>query len=420
MPLTLIDRQKVALSLFKTPARHILLQGGSRSGKTTLLVYVALYVALTKPNSRVLISRLHLSDIKASIIHDTLPKVAALMNPKLASYIQMALNKQDYFLPFPNGSEIWFDGLSDERRSEKVLGREYCLIVLTEITQIDYGAFEKLLTRLAQNVPNFRNRFALDCNPTSKGHWAYKLFVENIDPRDKTPKDPSRYATLVMNPHDNPHLSQDYIESLGDLSTRQQKRFLAGEWLDDVEGALWNQEDIDRNRLTRGSVQDFDRVGVGVDPAVSADPKRSSETGIIVAGVKNGKGYVLADGSGIYTPSGWAKKVIELYNYYQADIIIGESNQGGDLVVSNLIQLDRTVRVKKVHAMRGKVLRADPIVGLYERDEVKHLGMFDKLEEQMTSWVPESKDSPDRVDALVHILQELMQPRKVPKIHGLR
>lgn len=420
MSLILTEKQNTALQLFKKPARHVLLQGGSRSGKTTFLIYLCLYVALTKPKCRILISRLHLSDIKGSIIYDTLPKVAELMSPELARYISIALNKQDYFLPFPNGSSIWFDGLSDEKRSEKVLGREYCLIFLSEITQIEYPAFEKLLTRLAQNVPNFRNRIVLDCNPTGKSHWAYKLFVENIDPRDKSPKKSERYATLIMNPKDNPHLPHDYLESLGDLSLRQQKRFLEGEWLEDVEGALWKQEDIDRNRLTAGSVQDFDRIGMGIDPSVSADPKRSNETGIVVVGIKNGKGYVLADGSGIYTPGGWGQKAVELYNYYQADIIIGESNQGGDLVVSNITQIDRSVRVKKVHAMRGKVLRADPIVGLYERDEVKHLGVFDKLEEQMTSWLPESNDSPDRVDALVHILQELMRPKKVPKIYGLR
>ena len=414
----LIPTQRKALKLFRDPTRHILLQGGSRSGKTSFCVYVCLYIALNYPHVRILIARKYLSDVKGSIIYDTLPKVARLLNPSLEVYLVQNLNKQDHFVNFPNGSSIWFDGLSDERRSEKILGREYGIIFLSEATQIEYNAFQKLLTRLAQNIKGLTNRFLGDCNPTSKSHWLFKLFGENIDPIDKSPKNGKNYAWLRMNPIDNPHLSSEYIESLGDLSSRQRKRFLDGEWLEDIEGALWKQENIDRNRLTAGSVKDFERVVIGVDPAVKKN-ECANETGIVVVGLRDQKGYVIEDRSGVYSPNQWGKKVVDLYDFYQADMIVGEVNNGGDLVESNITHISKRVRVKKVHATRGKAKRAEPIVGIYERDEIKHLGLFDKLETQMTTWTEESTESPDRMDAMVWAFHELMSPYKKPKIYKL-
>jgi phage terminase large subunit-like protein len=263
----------------------------------------------------------------------------------------------------------------------------------------------------------FRNRIFLDCNPSAKSHWAYWLFVKKYDPIDKVPKkNPENYAHITLNPADNPHLSAAYLSRLDNQSSRNKMRFKEGKWLDDIEGALWKQFLIDRNRVAANDVQDFDRVILGVDPAVSADKKSSDETGIVVVGLKNKKGYVIADASGIYTPDGWGQKVVDLYNYYNVAMIVCETNNGGDLVVSNMTHIDRRLRIKKIHAKKGKVLRADPVVGMYERDEIKHLGSFKDLEEQMTTWVPENSDSPDRIDALVYAFHELMAPKTMPSI----
>jgi len=420
MPFRPTLRQREAIQLLKRPARYILLQGGSRSGKTTLIVYWCLHVCLKYPGARVLIARLHLSDLKISIINDTLPKVAYLMSENLGKYVESNYNKNENVLKFPNGSQLWLGGLSDKHRTEKILGTEFCFIYLAEITQIGYESFEMLCTRLAQKV-GMRNRFAVDCNPAAKSHWGYWLFMKHQDPVDKTDKNADQYATLIMNPYDNPHLPEDYVESMSNYSLRNQQRFLRGEWLDDIEGALWKQELIDRNRVNVKDVINFERIVLGIDPAVTADKRSSNETGLIVVGLTNKKGYVIADASGVYTPDGWGQKAVYLYNYYNIDMIICETNQGGDLVVSNITHIDKRVRIKKIHAKRGKVLRADPIVGLYERDEVKHLGHFKQLEEQMCTWVPDQgKDSPDRIDALVYALQELMAPPQIPSIHRVR
>jgi phage terminase large subunit len=394
--------------------KYVLLFGGSRSGKTALVLYTMLTSALTYPNSRYLIIHLHLSNLKRSIITDTLPKIANLMSPSLGKYVKNKYNKNDNYIEFPNGSSIWFGGIDKAERSDKILGTEYLLIFLNEITQIDYEAYQTLVSRCALNVPGAINRIFLDCNPSGKSHWAYKLFIENKDPVDGLPKrNTERYVSILMNPADNPHLPDDYKNFLQDMSERQRRRFEAGEWLDDIEGALWKQENIDANRVPTINVENLSKITVAIDPSVTADPKKSDETGIVAAGVCDNIGYVIKDVSGVHTSSAWAKKAVELYHSLKADKIVCESNQGGDLVVQNIHMIDKSVRVKKIHAKRGKVLRADPVVNLYEQNRVKHVGHFNKLEDQMTSWTPESSYSPDRMDALVYAISDLMvQPKE--------
>lgn len=422
MTLKLTNKQFEAVRLMKSEATYVLLQGGSRSGKTSFCVYLCLHTALSFANSRILISRLYLSELRASIIEDTLPKIATLLSPDLNKFIRNNMNKQYNYINFPNGSSIWFDGISDARRSEKILGREYNLIYLNEITQIDYEAFQKLITRLALcTAKKYRNRIIADCNPTSKSFWAYKLFIENIDPIDKKLRNSNEYATLVMNPTDNPHLSKHYLQNvLSNLTERQRQRFEQGKWLDDIEGALWKQSAIDSLRCPIIPLESFKRIVIGVDPAVSENEQNSAETGIVACGKINDKEYcVIADKSGVYSPNSWAKIVVDLYNDLKADIIIAETNQGGNLVLSNITRVSRLVRIKKVHAKTGKKLRAEPVVGLYERGEVKHMKIFNKLEEQMTTWVPFKSDSPDRVDALVYALTELSKITSQPFIKML-
>ena len=164
---------------------------------------------------------------------------------------------------------------------------------------------------------------------------------------------------------------------------------------------------IDRNRVTE--LPEMIRVGIGVDPAVSTNPD-SDETGIIAAGLGiDGNAYVLGDYSGVFSPLQWAYRVLYAYNIHEADIVVAEVNNGGDLVESNICTVDSSIKVKKVHAARGKTTRAEPIVSLYEQDRVKHYKILDTLETQMTTWKANTGEpSPDRVDASVWILTELM------------
>jgi phage terminase large subunit-like protein len=157
------------------------------------------------------------------------------------------------------------------------------------------------------------------------------------------------------------------------------------------------------------------RVVVAIDPAVSTN-KTSDETGIIAAGKgADNHYYPMADVSGIYSPLEWAKKAMFQHDSLNADAIVCETNNGGDLVEANLRAAGFTGRVIKVHASKGKATRAEPIVGLYEQGMCHHIGSLAMLEAQMTTWSPKEDDSPDRVDALVWAITELSQrgePRK--------
>jgi predicted phage terminase large subunit-like protein len=146
---------------------------------------------------------------------------------------------------------------------------------------------------------------------------------------------------------------------------------------------------------------------VAIDPAVSTG-ENSDETGIIVAGIgEDGLGYVVEDGSGKYQPADWARKAIMLYRKWRADRIVAEVNQGGAMVETTLRAVDSSVPYRAVHARRGKIVRAEPVSALYEQGKVKHSGIFEQLEDQLCTYAG-GGDSPDRLDALVYALSDLM------------
>ena len=190
--------------------------------------------------------------------------------------------------------------------------------------------------------------------------------------------------------------------------TRLGRQELNGEILDDNPGALWSRNVIEALRVREHPP--LLRIVVGVDPAVTSDPK-SDETGIVVAGVDAaGHYYVLADASLQGTPLTWATAVKRVYDQYRADRVVAEKNNGGELVEANLRTVDRTLSYRGVWASRGKQTRAEPISSLYEQGKVHHVGTFPLLEDQMCDWAPDSGDpSPDRMDALVWAMTELTQ-----------
>jgi phage terminase large subunit-like protein len=152
----------------------------------------------------------------------------------------------------------------------------------------------------------------------------------------------------------------------------------------------------------------FRRIVVAVDPAVSVS-ETSDETGIIVAGIDDqDRGFVLEDISGKYTPTEWASKAVVAYHKWEADRIVAEKNQGGAMVENTIRVIDQNVPITLVHASRGKVARAEPISALYEQGRVHHVGGFPLLEDQLCSFEPGSTKSPDRLDALVWALTDLM------------
>jgi phage terminase large subunit-like protein len=398
-------KQRQAIALMSDPEiRTILLSGGSRSGKTFIACYAIAVRALKAAGSRHLITRFHFRDVKNAVGRDTMPKVLKLIGTPYT------LDRTDWFFTLPNGSEIWLGGLDDDERVEKILGMEYATIYYNESSQISYHAYTTAQTRLAQKT-DLVNRAYVDCNPPTKSHWLYKLFLEHLDPETRVPvPNPDRYAVLNMNPIDNrENLPDGYIEdTLAALPERKRRRFLKGEWLDDPEGALWKRSMIDEHRHV-GAPPPLARIVVGVDPAVTGS-ETSDETGIVVVG-KDAAGhlYVLGDYSVRGTPLDWARQVAWAVDKHGADRVVGEVNNGGDLVEVNLRTVSKNLPFKKVSASRGKYIRAEPIAALYEKGEVHHVGAFPELEDQMCEWLP-GDESPDRMDALVWAITELAEP----------
>lgn len=396
--------QQRAINLFTSGANKFLLYGGSRSGKSFIIIFAMIVIACKFPGSRHLICRFRFNHVKNSIWLDTLKKVLSICFP----LIKPKWNNQDFFITLPNGSEIWIGGLDDKDRSEKILGMEFLTIFVNEASQISYESYTTLLTRLAQKIEGARNFLFIDENPPSKKHWTYKVFVENVEPENNISlSHVDQYGSLRMNPADNmENISEEYIQLLNSLPERKKKRFLRGEFGDDNEGALWNEDIIAAGRVY--DTPPMKRIVIALDPAVTSKDT-SDEFGIIVAGEGiNGHLYVLEDATDTYTPSEWPKKVKELFSKWEADRVIAEVNNGGDLVETVLRMACPNIPYSSVHATRDKLTRAEPVAALYELGKAHHVGELVELELEMVSWeAKKGEKSPNRIDALVWAAFEL-------------
>lgn len=223
-------------------------------------------------------------------------------------------------------------------------------------------------------------------------------------------KDPRTFRTVTSTYANLDNLAPTFAETvIGRYEgTRLGRQELHGELLEDVEGALWTSDmiEIDRVELAPRLV----RTVVGVDPAGSSRAS-ADETAIVVAGRdKLGEMFPLADYSGRMSPLGWANAVMRAVDEHQADAVVAERNYGGDMVEHTLRTAGFNGRVITIHARKGKDVRAEPIVGLYEQHLVHHVGVMAELEAEMTGWVPYSGDpSPNRLDALVYALTVLAE-----------
>ena len=241
-----------------------------------------------------------------------------------------------------------------------------------------------------------------------------------------TPKPTKLMRELLKNPKtvvtsgstfDNAaNLADTYLVAVKEQyeGTRIGRQELYAEVLEEAEGALWTSETLDAASIKHEDVPDLTRIVVALDPAVTANAE-SDMTGIVVAGLDiNGIAYVLGDYTDKLSPQGWAEKAIRLYHQYEADRIVAEVNQGGDMVKLTIHNIDDSVPYKAVRASRGKYARAEPISAFYERGLVKHVvnppdgASLNELETQMRTWEPLGRiGSPDRLDACVWALTEL-------------
>jgi len=347
--------------------------------------------------------------------------------------VHYTINKTDWYAEFDNGSQIWFGGLDDKERAEKILGMEFVTIYLNETSQIPKTSRDIAVTRLAQQVDQvikgtevkaLRPRMLYDCNPPSKAHWTYKLFVEHRDPDTKLPiPHPEDFAYFQINPYDNQeNVSVGYLETLKGLSARLQKRFLRGEFAEATPNALFTDELIDKWRVTDAVLPDMVRIVVAVDPSGAGDVDNADNDaiGICVVGLgTDGNCYVMEDLTVKAGPATWGRIAVNAYERHEADAVVGEINYGGAMV-QHVIQTARPrTNFRKVTATRGKVVRAEPVSALYEQGKIRHVGFLTDLEDELLAFTTggyTGERSPNRADAMIWgvtaLFPGVIKPRK--------
>lgn len=319
---------------------------------------------------------------------------------------------------WPNGSIVRLLGAhtKDDQERLRAAGNR-CWVHLEEFAAMRYltEAWDQMHLGLRLGP---RPHWVLTTTP--KARPDYLAVVEEIEQRDDV------YVTDEVSTADNPHLPESTLSFLYGKydGTALGGQELHGKRIEEAEGALWSYELIEPNRLKTHLVQTEDaeptsilgRLIVGVDP-----PGGKTECGIVAAAAVTTDCLcgtdtpyphfaVVADASAKLSPNGWANRSIATYRHWDADLIVGEANYGGDMVESNIRTVDTSVSYENVHASRGKRIRAEPIKALYEQGRVHHIGTFSELEAEMVQWIPdESSWSPNRIDALVWALTELAE-----------
>ena len=397
--------------------QHFMMFGGSRSGKTFLIIYAIVIRAIKSRGSRHAILRFRFNAVKASIIFDTFPKVMELCFPG----VEYNLNKTDWIATFSNGSEIWFGGLDDKERTEKILGQEFASIFLNECSQIPWRSVGIVKTRLAQKcvqddgVP-LSLRMYYDCNPPNKNHWTYKVFRQGLDPDTKEPlRNSNLHGSIQVNPVDNlDNLPETYLDTLNSLPPHLKKRFLDGIFADANPNALFSEESMDRWRVENtADMPELARIVVAVDPSGADDDenKNNDEIGIHVGGLGiDGNAYLLEDATLKAGPGVWGKMAVSAYRRHKADIMVGEQNFGGAMVKFVIQAADKDVNYKIVSASRGKVQRAEPFAQLFDDGRIRIVGRQNELEEELSGFSTNGytgSKSPNRADAAIWCLTEL-------------
>ena len=242
--------------------------------------------------------------------------------------------------------------------------------------------------------PSLASRSVSKANDPQHAAKMFKRIKASCDPR---------WKLVHFSSHDNPHISSEALDELSnDMTALAYRMEIMAEDVDEAPGALWTRHTIESNRVYRIPDQ-TERIIIGVDPS---ETSTGDEAGIVAAALSSGHGYILGDDSLQGSPLQWAQAAVAAYHRHHADMIVAESNAGGEMVSLTIATVDPNIRVKLVHSSRGKIVRADPVAAQYEHGLVHHVGAFPKLEDEMCLFVPGGK-SPNRLDAMVFALTEL-------------
>jgi hypothetical protein len=389
--------------LYTSDKRYVYEKGGRGSGKSFAISDYAL--RLTYDVNRVVL-----------FLRYTMVSASVSIVPEFET--QMEINEcQDNFhisgseiTNKKTGSKIIFKGVKTSS-----LNQTANLKSIQGLTDVIYDEFEEhpdqdSFDKLDESIRSIiaSNKIVLVSNALHKHSWQHKQFFQP-DGLYYTMTD--RINTTYRDNMEN--LSESWHQKRLIVKKKNKKKYdrdFEGIDYEDIEGALWDYGIIKRVSV----LPPMKKIVIPIDPAVTSDPD-SDEHGILAVGIGyDNNGYVFDDVSGIYTPNGMAVKAIGLYDKWEANLIVGEVNNGGDFIEAVIRSVDKSVAYKKVHASRGKVTRAEPIVNIYELGKIFHYGNLDKLEIEMTSWDPTKGKSPNRVDALVWGFTNLMIDNKNP------
>jgi phage terminase large subunit-like protein len=388
-----------------------LIMGGRGSGKTRAGAEAVLQAVRTGQAKRIALIGETLHDVAEIMILG----VSGIMNCAMP-YERPKFVRADRKLIFPNGSEAAIFSAKDP---DSLRGPQFDFAWCDEFAK--WSNPEHVRTMLAMGLRLGEcPKQIITTTPRP-----LKILREIID-------SPTTLVTNAPTTVNSPYLSKQFIKTMQARyeNTRIGRQELLGILFDDYEGSLWNRHLIDKQRVEKApSHNDRCRIVVAVDPPVSSHAD-SDECGIIVACTDFNdpkRAFVIADLSGKgMSPAVWAKRVVDAYYTYNADRVVAEINQGGDMVRTVIETIDSKIPFKGVFARRGKISRAEPIAALYEKGIIYHAGHFPELEDQMCGFTVDhiyakNTKSPDRVDALVWALTELMLVAEagVPKIHLL-
>ncbi len=421
-----------------------LLFGGAAGGGKSfwLLIHMARQM-LDYPGNRGIIFRRVFPSLNRSII----PRAQALLEPHWARY-----NKVEHNFYFHNGSILECASLQYADTVNDYQGAEYGVVAFEEVTEFLESQVDYFKSRLRAPVDGPRPHLIATTNPGGVGHrWVKREWVKppgdtvaggSLAPEPykiwtaapKANESPMTRCFVPATLDDNPALLQrdpayrDRLRSIKKASLR--KALEQGDWdaIEKVEGALWALDQIEGLRVPGFDESTLAKIAVGVDPSGGSTTSHD-EQGIIVVGKGyNGHAYVLDDRSCRLNPNGWGLRAVQAAIDHKAEEIVVEKNYGGDMAISviknAMRQLglhEKAIKVEPVTASRGKRVRAEPVAQLYgdpdnpgswDSAEAHHVGTFDELEEQMTQWIPESGESPDRMDGLVWSATRLLFAQK--------
>lgn len=366
-------------------------KGGRASGKSHFFAELIVERMLRHPDSKIICIREVQKSLEFSskqLLHD---KIQAL---EVGHYFEIQKTRISCTL---GSGVIIFQGMQDHT-AESVKSLEGFDVAWIEEAQ-------SLSTRSLELLdPTLRK--------TGSEIWCSWNPNKEDDPVEQLFKDNGNAILVHVNYMDNPFVTEatkEMADRIRGQNPIKYNHIWLGDYMREVEGALWNADDIQKCRVEKDAVPELDRIVVAIDPAVTGKAT-SDETGIVIAGrFQKNKYYILEDCSLRGSPDQWIRRAISKYHEYQADRIIAEVNNGGDLVENLLRNTDRNVSFRSVRATRGKMLRAEPVAALYESEQVFHAGKFPELEEQMIFYNGSGNISPDRLDALVWAITELSQ-----------